>query len=103
MILQKKTTETLKVPTLYDSKDYLKNLSSTNLKNSPKPKAATSKITSQKFVSTNDLEDLQKELEQTMNTKMDTIIQLLHNQTTIKQEKEPEKNVEKEAEESNDT
>ncbi len=38
-----------------------------------------------------------------MNTKMNTIIQLLHNQTTIKQEKEPEKNVEKEAEESKDT
>jgi hypothetical protein len=41
-----KKIETLKVPTLYDSDDYLKNLSSTNLKNSPKPKAATSKITS---------------------------------------------------------
>jgi hypothetical protein len=48
------------------------------------------------------LEDLKKELEQTMNTKMDTIIQLLHNQTTIKQEKEPEKIVGKEAEENND-
>jgi hypothetical protein len=72
-----KKPETLKVPTLYDSEDYLKNFSSTNLKNSPKPKAATSKITSQKFVPTNDLEDMKKELEQTMNPKMDTIIQLL--------------------------
>jgi hypothetical protein len=89
---------------LYDSEDYLKNLSSTNfLKNSPKPKAATSKITSQKFVSTNDLEDMKNELEQTMNSKIDTIIQLLHNQTTIKQGKEPDKNVDKEAEESNKT
>jgi hypothetical protein len=67
---------------LYDSEDYLKNLSSANLNNSPKPKAVTSKITSQIFVSKNDLEDLKKELEQSMNTKMDTIIQLLHNQTT---------------------
>jgi hypothetical protein len=55
-----KKTETLIVPTLYDSEDYLKNLSLTNLKNSPKPKAATSKLTSQKFVSMNDLEDMKK-------------------------------------------
>jgi hypothetical protein len=67
----------------------------TNLKNSPKPKEATSKITSTKFVSTNDLEDMKKELEQTMNSTMDTIIHLLHNQTTMKQEKEREKIVEK--------
>jgi hypothetical protein len=91
----------LKVSTLYDSEDYLKNLSLTNSKNSPKPKSAASKITSD--VSTNDLEDMKKEIEQTMNSKMDTIIQLLHNQTTVKQEKEPEKNVETEAEESNET
>jgi hypothetical protein len=38
-----------------------------------------------------------------MNTKMDTIIQLLHNNPTIKQEKEPEKIVEKEGEENRNT
>jgi hypothetical protein len=81
LILQKKT-RTLKAPTLYDSEDYLKNLSLTNLKNSPKPKAGTSNIAPQKFVSTNDLADFKKELEQTMN-----IIQLLHNNPTTKQER----------------
>jgi hypothetical protein len=34
-----------------------------------------------------------------MNSKMDTIIQLFHNQNTITQEKETEKNVGTEAEE----
>jgi hypothetical protein len=38
-----------------------------------------------------------------MNTKMDTIIQVLHNNPTIKQEKEPEKIVEIEGEENNGT
>jgi hypothetical protein len=51
----------------------------------------------------NALEDMKKDIEQTMNSKMDTIIQLFHNQHTIKQEKEPEKNVEIEAEETNKT
>jgi hypothetical protein len=54
------STGTLKVPTLYDPEDYLKNLSLTNLKNSPKPKAGTSNITPQKFVSMNVLVDLKK-------------------------------------------
>jgi hypothetical protein len=73
-----------KTQELYDSEDYLKNLSMTNLKNSPKPKAVFSNIIPQKFVSTNDLVDLKKKLEQTMNTIMNTIIQTLHNNPTIK-------------------
>jgi hypothetical protein len=93
----------LKVPTLYDSEDYLKKLSSTNLKNSPKPKTGTSFITPPKFVSTNDLADFKKELEQTMNNKMDTIIQLLHNNPTIKQDNKPEKIEKKDDEENNET
>jgi hypothetical protein len=49
-----------KVPSLYDSEDNLKNLSSTNLKNFPKPKAGTSNITPQKIVCMNELVDLKK-------------------------------------------
>jgi hypothetical protein len=93
----------VRVSSLYDSEDYLKNLSSTNLKNSPKPKVTPSKNTSEKFVTMNDLEDIKKGIEQTMDSKMDTIIQLFHNQNTITQEMEAEENVGTEAEENSKT
>jgi hypothetical protein len=51
----------------------------------------------------NDLEDMKKELEQTMNSKMDTIFQLFHNQNTNTQEKEAKKNVGTKAEEKYET
>jgi hypothetical protein len=61
----------VRVSSLYDS--YLKHLSSTDLKNSPKPKDISSKNTSEKLVTMNDLEDMKKGIEQTRNSKMDTI------------------------------
>jgi hypothetical protein len=73
----------VRVSSLYDSEDYVKHLSSTNLKNSPKLKEILSKNTSEKVVIMNDFEDMKKEFEQTMNSKMDNIIQLFHNKPTI--------------------
>jgi hypothetical protein len=73
-----------------DSEDYLKKLSTTNLKNSPKP-------TPQKFATTNDFADFKKQLEQTMK---ETMIRLFHNNPIIKQEKTPAKSEIKENEDN---
>ncbi len=71
----------MKVETLLDSEDYLKNLFTTNLMNSPKP-------TSQNFVTMNDFADFKKELEQMMKN---TMIELFHTNPINKHEKTPVK------------
>ncbi len=80
-----KRSGSMKVETLLDFKDYLKNISNTNLKDSPKP-------TPQKYVTASDFADFKKEL-----------IRLFHNNPIIEQEKTPVKSeIKEEIEENTD-